>query len=961
MDWIESIKEIKKAQQNNQLVVFVGAGVSRNSGVVSWGQLVEAIAQKINYQKCDNCRQKTSCTREEKCALTQDEYLRIPEYFYQEDTSEDKNDYYAFLHDTLASEKTSNPIDEEIFRILPHHIITTNYDHLLENCDAANVRLYDVVAEDKDLLSNANERYLIKMHGDISKDTTIVLREGDYIDYEQNHPLISTFIKSLLVNHTFLFIGYSLNDYNLNLIIGWINYFRKSLGVENRPTNILVDEVSASKFEARRLLDKSIAVIGLDTIPSDIFDKVKMPKKLTNPIGKKIYAYLKCVTDDKVLESYTPLKMILREKYQIFQPYNKISYEDFISVHSFGNTMFMGTELVFWEKEWYEQVASVLNENDPIIIRTFQKAEISAIHLAEDDSYQEIPKSVDEIDPLLELYQNNDYKALFEQAKAIRNCDSRRYYYDLILPSYHMDLPPYREKDFISILMHKIRCRLFGLTLFDRQEAATEEIEQLLDTAVPKYRSVVKMLTALFKSTAINEKRMQKILAEQEKRYQYHISGWISGASYQELWKLQSYAYDYYFFIIKNSIPMNYFSESKSYLSYYIQAVLCSYSPVEKDAEDGFLGIETQRDCYPIGSIELDMLVKFTNPKELLLWIRKYSVTHLDMESTDGVEKKYKNLCESFIEFKKKEWINHIVSFSIVVGLISLNVEQKRTILDSVSEILEQLSVTYNDIGFLLFEAIDWLTKSFIDDNLKQEKSRLLKSILHENIYRYIASSNEVGLSRILGRLGKDCNEEVQEKIFSQIDKIEDPIKKCNEIYLLRKVLPNTKYTDYLLEHIESIRTEHLFDLVYNEMLPYRAEILDRLCNEIAKEAEKTEKTPSVISYPNWIDVLINQCIYLKLLGKSVDFSRLSYYTKYSDPLAFLCDPNNFDYTKVNTRNVMWQNLIFSPEYSHYFIEHKSSLLSDELKKIFAQGVETKAQQKMVYGMLLDREELLRF
>lgn len=33
MDWITAIKEIQKAQEDDRLVVFVGAGVSKNSGV----------------------------------------------------------------------------------------------------------------------------------------------------------------------------------------------------------------------------------------------------------------------------------------------------------------------------------------------------------------------------------------------------------------------------------------------------------------------------------------------------------------------------------------------------------------------------------------------------------------------------------------------------------------------------------------------------------------------------------------------------------------------------------------------------------------------------------------------------------------------------------------------------------------------------------------------------------------
>ena len=58
MDWIESIKTIKKAQENNQLIVFVGAGVSKNSNVPTWWELIKIIADKIGYDRCDFCKKR---------------------------------------------------------------------------------------------------------------------------------------------------------------------------------------------------------------------------------------------------------------------------------------------------------------------------------------------------------------------------------------------------------------------------------------------------------------------------------------------------------------------------------------------------------------------------------------------------------------------------------------------------------------------------------------------------------------------------------------------------------------------------------------------------------------------------------------------------------------------------------------------------------------------------------------
>ena len=76
---------------------------------------------------------------------------------------------------------------------------------------------YNVVAEDKDIPYTSSERYLIKMHGDFSKKN-IVLKEDDYLDYALNFPMVSTLIQSLIMNHTLLFVGYSLGDSTFNSI-----------------------------------------------------------------------------------------------------------------------------------------------------------------------------------------------------------------------------------------------------------------------------------------------------------------------------------------------------------------------------------------------------------------------------------------------------------------------------------------------------------------------------------------------------------------------------------------------------------------------------------------------------------------------------------------------------------------------------------------------------------------------
>ncbi len=47
MDFYEMINDLSAALARRKLVIFVGAGVSKNSGLPTWGQMVQAFAEQI--------------------------------------------------------------------------------------------------------------------------------------------------------------------------------------------------------------------------------------------------------------------------------------------------------------------------------------------------------------------------------------------------------------------------------------------------------------------------------------------------------------------------------------------------------------------------------------------------------------------------------------------------------------------------------------------------------------------------------------------------------------------------------------------------------------------------------------------------------------------------------------------------------------------------------------------------
>lgn len=280
---ISQIENIREINNQNKLVIFVGAGVSKNSGVCSWWELVRDIAIKIGYDDiCEKCAMKeyysecgdgyAFCGSNSKCYwkynFSADEFLKIPQYFF--DTKGDK-EYYAFLENKFCQPYVPNEIDELIIKLNPEHIITTNYDHLIEDTLNPNVSNYIVIKSDKDLLEQNGRHYIIKMHGDTDNIKEIVLKEDDYLKYSQNHILIETYIKSLLIDKTFLFIGYSLNDNNLSLIMSYIDYFVKDKGVKNRSTHYLVVN-NISKPERQTLYwgHRGVELIDLSELNKDM-------------------------------------------------------------------------------------------------------------------------------------------------------------------------------------------------------------------------------------------------------------------------------------------------------------------------------------------------------------------------------------------------------------------------------------------------------------------------------------------------------------------------------------------------------------------------------------------------------------------------------------------------------------------------------------------------------------------
>ena len=121
-----------------------------------------------------------------------------------------------------------------------------------------------------------------------------MFKEDDYLHYSETHRLMETFLKSLLIDHVFLFVGYSLNDYNLKTFVSWIDFIAEEMQVkqEMHRNYFLSSSLHAGKDYLRKYYEgKGLEVIDLYQLPKCVEEQARIVK-LSDELGRRTYAVL---------------------------------------------------------------------------------------------------------------------------------------------------------------------------------------------------------------------------------------------------------------------------------------------------------------------------------------------------------------------------------------------------------------------------------------------------------------------------------------------------------------------------------------------------------------------------------------------------------------------------------------------------------------------------------------------
>jgi Sir2- and TIR-associating SLOG family/SIR2-like domain len=200
---IESfIKDFTKDLEAGNAAIFAGAGLSRDSGYVNWPELLRDIATELGLD----------VDREH-------DLISLAQFHVNQLKGPSK--LTRRIVEEFSEQAESSPSHEILARLPIRTYWTTNYDTVIEDAIKAACKVADVKHQVDQLNTTRPKRDVViyKMHGDVHHANKAILYKEQYEQYYQSHAPFITALMGDLVSKTFLFIGFSFTDPNLDYVL----------------------------------------------------------------------------------------------------------------------------------------------------------------------------------------------------------------------------------------------------------------------------------------------------------------------------------------------------------------------------------------------------------------------------------------------------------------------------------------------------------------------------------------------------------------------------------------------------------------------------------------------------------------------------------------------------------------------------------------------------------------------
>jgi len=259
------LREFTKELRNRNAAAFIGAGFSISSGYVDWERLLETVFIDLRLDP-----------------KLEHDLVSVAQYYVNKaGGNKDALSRTILENMGVAKEPTKG---HRILANLPIYTFwTTNYDRLIEKSLEDAKKIPDVKFTIDHLSTTWPNRDAVvyKMHGDVGDSKNAVICKDDYERYPLKMGQFSSLLKGDLMQKTFLFLGFSFTDPNIDFILSRV---RAVLDDKQRQHYCIQKKITRKTGEAKKDFEyrqlkqdyfiRDLARKGIHTVEVDNYEDI---------------------------------------------------------------------------------------------------------------------------------------------------------------------------------------------------------------------------------------------------------------------------------------------------------------------------------------------------------------------------------------------------------------------------------------------------------------------------------------------------------------------------------------------------------------------------------------------------------------------------------------------------------------------------------------------------------------
>jgi hypothetical protein len=243
--------QLAQIARSGELVLFLGAGVSVGAGLPGWQHLIDGLAQQLPDEVRPQLARLHHLDLRDQAAVLARRFQAAGLDFDQQLRRQLHSEHHGLTHELLASVPSTEAV-------------TTNYDQLFEQAVAATS---DQLAVLPGQPAVGSDRWLLKLHGDLTETSDLVLTREDYLRLPTANGALLGIVQAMLMTRHMLFVGYSLSDEDFHQLVDEVRLARSPTQTDDEPFGTVLVLFDDPLFED--LWSGDLRIVAMAEEPTD--------------------------------------------------------------------------------------------------------------------------------------------------------------------------------------------------------------------------------------------------------------------------------------------------------------------------------------------------------------------------------------------------------------------------------------------------------------------------------------------------------------------------------------------------------------------------------------------------------------------------------------------------------------------------------------------------------------------